>query len=36
MIGGRFSDYIVAKMKDENGGVWYPEVCTPDFVRGFR
>lgn len=26
VIGGRWSDYIMTKMKNENEGRWYPEV----------
>lgn len=31
MVGGRWSDHVVMKMKKENAGNWYPEVGAPDF-----
>lgn len=31
VIGGRWSDHVMTKMKNENGGIWYPEVGAPDF-----
>lgn len=29
IIGGRWSDHVVAKLKQRNGGEWYPEVRLP-------
>lgn len=31
VFGGRWSDHVVMKMKNENGGNWYPEVGVPRF-----
>ena len=36
MIGGRWSDHVVTKMKNENEGKWYPEVGAPGLKSEMR